>query len=101
MGSYHQICGADANGVIRKIKIRWAISNVEDTHMAERKPSITRAPKRPELAQLMQRDKERGVSEAVLEEQLASFAYGNAPKGSRITKASARSTSKSLRLIHA
>jgi hypothetical protein len=69
--------------------------------MAERKPSITRAPKRPELERLLQRNKETGVSEAVLEEQRASFAYGNAPKGSRITKASARSASKSLRLAHA
>ena len=69
--------------------------------MAERKPSITRAPKRPELESLMQRDKQAGVSDAVLEEQRASFAYGNAPKGSRITKASARSAAKSLRLAHA
>jgi hypothetical protein len=69
--------------------------------MAERKPSITRAPKRPALEQLLQRDKEAGVTDAVLEEQRVSFAYGNAPKGSRITKASARSASKSLRLKHA
>ena len=69
--------------------------------MAERKPSITRAPKRPELEKLMLKDKEAGVSDAVLEEQRASFAYGNAPKGSRITKASARSATKSLRLAHA
>jgi hypothetical protein len=69
--------------------------------MAERKSSITRAPKRPELERLVQLNKETGVSEAVLEEQRASFAYGNAPKGSRITKASARSASKSLRLAPA
>jgi len=69
--------------------------------MAERKPSVARAPKRPELERLLQLNKERGVSDAELEEQRASFAYGNAPKGSRITKASARSASKSLRLTHA
>ena len=69
--------------------------------MAERKPSRSRAPKRPELERLIQRSKAAGVSDAVLEEQRASFAYGNAPKGSRITKASARSASKSLRLVHA
>lgn len=69
--------------------------------MAERKSSISRAPKRPELERLVQLNKETGVSETVLEEQRASFAYGNAPKGSRITKASARSASKSLRLAHA
>jgi hypothetical protein len=69
--------------------------------MAERKPSVSRAPKRPELERLIQRSKEAGVSDAVLEEQRASFVYGNAPKGSRITKESARSASKSLRLVHA
>ena len=72
-----------------------------EDQMAERKPSITRAPKRPELERLLQLDKAAGVSEAVLEEQRVSFAYGNAPKGSRITKASARSASKSLRIAHA
>jgi len=69
--------------------------------MAERKSSVARAPKRPELDKLLRLNKEKGVSDAVLEEQRASFAYGNAPKGSRITKASARSASKSLRLTHA
>lgn len=69
--------------------------------MAQRKPSIARAPSRPDLDDLLKRDKERGVSDAVLEEQRASFAYGNAPKGSRITKASARSASKTVRLMQA
>ena len=68
--------------------------------MAERKPSLRRAPKRPELERLIQRNKEAPVTDAVLEEQRASFAYGNAPKGSRITKTSARSASKSIRLVH-
>jgi hypothetical protein len=69
--------------------------------MAERKPSLTRAPERPELARLLELDKERGVSDATILEQRASFAYGNAPKGSRITKDSARSASKSVRLVNA
>ena len=69
--------------------------------MAERKSSVARAPKRPALDALLQKNKEVGVSDAVLEEQRASFAYGNAPKGSRITKTSARSAAKSLRLAHA
>jgi hypothetical protein len=68
--------------------------------MAERKPSVSRAPKRPELERLIQRSKEAGVSDEVLEEQQASFVYGNAPRGSRITKESARRASKSLRLVH-
>jgi hypothetical protein len=68
--------------------------------MVERKPSVSRAPKRPELERLIQRSKEAGVSDEVLEEQRASFIYGNAPKGSRITKESARRAAKSLRLMH-
>jgi hypothetical protein len=68
--------------------------------MAERKPASTRAPDRPELNQLLEKDKLAGVSDAVLQEQRASFAYGNAPKGSRITKDSARNALKSLRLAH-
>jgi hypothetical protein len=66
--------------------------------MAERKPSYTRAPKRPALDELFERDRKRGVSDEVLQEQRASFAYGNAPKNSRITKASARNASKTIRL---
>ena len=69
--------------------------------MAERKPTAVRAPKRPKLEALLQKDKEVEVSDAVLQEQRASFAYGNAPKGSRITKASARTAAASMRLIHA
>jgi hypothetical protein len=45
--------------------------------MAERKPSVSRAPKRPELERLIQRSKEAGVSDEVLEEQRVSFIYGN------------------------
>ena len=69
--------------------------------MAERKPTAVRAPKRPELEALMAKDKETEVSDAVLQEQRASFVYGNAPKDSRITKASARTAANRLRLIHA
>ena len=68
--------------------------------MAERKPTAVRAPKRPALEALLKKDKETEVSEAVLQEQRASFAYGNAPKGSRITKASARAAANNLRLVH-
>ena len=69
--------------------------------MAERKPSISRAPRRPALEELIEQSKATAITEEELEEQRVSFAYGNAPKGSRITKASARSASKSLRIVHA
>jgi hypothetical protein len=69
--------------------------------MAARKTVMTPAPSRPELDRLIENAKINGVSDEQLLEQRASFAYGNAPAGSRITKESARTASQSVRLIHA
>jgi hypothetical protein len=66
--------------------------------MAIRKSAIRQAPARPELDRLMAQAREAGVTDDVLREQRASFAYGNAPKDSRITKESARAAAASLRL---
>jgi hypothetical protein len=57
--------------------------------MAERKVALKRAPERPELQALLERAKSVVLTEELLMEQRASFVYGNAPKGSRITKESA------------
>jgi hypothetical protein len=57
--------------------------------MAERKSALTRAPDRPRLQQLLERAKKINMTDEQLQEQRASFVYGNAPKGSRITKESA------------
>jgi len=69
--------------------------------MAIRKSVITQAPARPELDRLLEAARRTGVTEEVLQEQRASFAYGNAPKDSRITKESARMAASSLRLARA
>jgi hypothetical protein len=69
--------------------------------MAIRKSAIRNAPPRPELDRLMAQARDTGVTEDVLREQRASFAYGNAPKDSRITKESARAAASSLRLARA
>jgi len=69
--------------------------------MAIRKSTIKQAPPRPELDQLLEQARQTGVTEEVLREQRASFAYGNAPKDSRITKESARTAANSLRLARA
>jgi hypothetical protein len=66
--------------------------------MAERKSALKRAPDRPELQAMLDRAKGVVISEDVLQAQRASFAYGNAPYGSRITKASALKATKSIRL---
>lgn len=57
--------------------------------MAERKTALKRAPERPQLQALLERAKTTVLTDEQLQEQRASFVYGNAPKGSRITKESA------------
>lgn len=69
--------------------------------MAARKSVISPAPQRPELEHLIEKARSTGVSEDQLREQRASFAYGNAPEGSKITKESARTASQSFRLLNA
>lgn len=66
--------------------------------MAERKSALKRAPDRPELQRLLQRAKTVIITDEQLQEQRASFVYGNAPKGSRITKESAQRAAKRIRV---
>ena len=66
--------------------------------MAERKTALERAPKRPNLERLLERAKTVPVTDELLQEQRASFVYGNAPQGSRITKESARRAVHRIRI---
>lgn len=66
--------------------------------MAERKSALERAPKRPNLESLLERAKSVQVTDELLQEQRASFVYGNAPQGSRITKESARKAVGRIRI---
>jgi hypothetical protein len=66
--------------------------------MTERKAALTRAPARPTLEALLERAKKVTLTDAELQEQLASFVYGNAPKGSRITKESALKAATRVRV---
>jgi hypothetical protein len=67
--------------------------------MAERKSALKRAPARPELNALLEKAKTVTLTEDELREQLASFVYGNAPKGSRITKESAQKAATRVRIL--
>lgn len=58
--------------------------------MAARVALFKKAPPRPELERLLEASKRSRITEEELREQRVSFAYGNAPVGSRITKDSAR-----------
>jgi hypothetical protein len=66
--------------------------------MAIRKSFLGPAPNYPELDQLLDQTRDLPLTEAQLEEQRVSFAYGNAPEDSRITKESVRTASRSIRL---
>ncbi|WP_148210684.1 hypothetical protein [Beijerinckia indica] len=66
--------------------------------MAARKSVLKPAPHRPELEGLVAKSISAGVTDEQLLEQRVSFAYGNAPSGSRITKDSARLAAKSIRV---
>lgn len=67
--------------------------------MADRKPILGVLPPRPELDRLFEAARATGVSDEELQEQRISFAYGNAPENSEITK-SVREASRTIRLIH-
>ncbi len=69
--------------------------------MAERKTALKRAPERPELQALLERAKTVVMTDEQLQEQCASFVYGNAPKGSRITKESALKAVRRIRVTEA
>jgi hypothetical protein len=66
--------------------------------MAERKTALKRAPERPNLQKLLEHAKTVVVSDELLQKQRASFVYGNAPFGSRITKESAERASTRIRV---
>lgn len=67
--------------------------------MAERKQFFSPQPADPELMLLLKAARARTVSEAELQEQRISFAYGNAPESDLITKDSVRMASKNIRLL--
>jgi len=69
--------------------------------MAERKSAFKRAPERPELRALLDRAKTIVLTDEQLQEQRASFVYGNAPEGSGITKESARRSGTRIRVTAA
>ena len=66
--------------------------------MAERMAALRRAPERPRLRTLLNSAKTVTVTDAELRAQRASFVYGNAPKGSRITKESAAKSVDRIRV---
>ena len=66
--------------------------------MVERKAALKRAPSRPALDALIEQARKHVVSDEELRAQRASFVYGNAPKGSRITKELAAASVSRLRV---
>lgn len=66
--------------------------------MADRKQFQSSLRITPRLQQLLDEARGRELTEAELQEQRVSFAFGNAPDSALITKDSVRRTSKHIRL---
>ena len=66
--------------------------------MATRKPLFGPTPSHPELDRLYEQARTVQITDEQLQEQRVSFAYGNAPESSKITKESIRDASKSMRM---
>ena len=67
--------------------------------MAERKPFFGTQPSHPELDVLLEAARKQPATDEQLREQRISFAYGNAPQGSKSTKESVRTASNSMRIV--
>jgi hypothetical protein len=66
--------------------------------MAARKAFFGPTPSHPELDELLTQARNNPASDDQLQEQRVSFAYGNAPVDSGITKESVRTASQSIRI---
>jgi len=69
--------------------------------MVERKSALKRALARPRLDELVEQARDHTITNAELREQRISFVYGNAPKGSRITRESIEKSVDRARLLDA
>jgi hypothetical protein len=67
--------------------------------MADRKQFQNVTPPDPELVRLLEESRRRPVTEEELHEQRISFAYGNAPNSTLITKDSVRRASEQIKLL--
>jgi hypothetical protein len=66
--------------------------------MADRKQFQSSLTVSPRLQRLLEEARGREITEAELQEQRVSFAFGNAPDSKLITKESVRHTSQHIRL---
>ena len=66
--------------------------------MAARKSLLGPPPQHPELERLLERTSVIPVTDDQLQDQRVSFAYGNAPEKSRITKESVLDASRRMRI---
>jgi len=66
--------------------------------MANRKQFLNPQPADPELLRILEASKKQEITEDELREQRISFAFGNAPASSLITKETVRRASEKIRL---
>jgi hypothetical protein len=66
--------------------------------MAARKSFLGPAPNHPNLDRLLEQARKTKVTDDQMREQRVSFAFGNAPQSSKITKESVRAASRGIRI---
>ena len=66
--------------------------------MVARKSFLGPPPNHPELDRLLEQARAVNVTDTELKEQRISFAFGNAPASSRITRDSVRAASRGMRI---
>jgi hypothetical protein len=67
--------------------------------MADRKQFLNSKPADPELVRALEASRDKPVTEEERHEQRISFAFGNAPESSLITKESVRRASKKISIL--
>jgi hypothetical protein len=67
--------------------------------MAARQALFKRAPQRPALEKLLAAARTSKMTDEEFAEQRVSFAFGNAPESSKITKDSARLAARKIRVF--
>jgi hypothetical protein len=67
--------------------------------MVARQALFQRGPERPELKRLLEEARKVKITDEEFAEQRVSFAFGNAPESSTITKDSARLAAKKIRVF--
>ncbi len=89
---------AEVAALVGLLRIRFGYRTADESRMAPRKQFQSTPAADPKLSRLLSEARAKEVSEDDLHEQRISFAFGNAPESSHITKESVRAASRQIGL---